>query len=96
MVDTYPAFERYKQEFTIDEALMSELLDMAKAEKIEYNEEEYNRSKALIKLQIKALIARDLYDMGQYFQIINDDNPSYLRALQLINDKEACQKLLGR
>ena len=96
MVDTYPAFERYKQEFTIDEALMSELLDMAKAEKIEYNEEEYNRSKALIKLQIKALIARDLYDMGQYFQIINDDNPSYLRALQLINDKEAYQKLLGR
>ena len=96
MVDTYPAFERYKQEFTIDEALMSELLDMAKTEKIEYNEEEYNRSKALIKLQIKALIARDLYDMGQYFQIINDDNPSYLRALQLINDKEAYQKLLGR
>ena len=96
MVDTYPAFERYKQEFTIDDALMSELIDMAKAEKIEYNEEEYNRSKALIKLQIKALIARDLYDMGQYFQIINDDNPSYLRALQLINDKEAYQKLLGR
>lgn len=75
---------------------MEELLKMATDEKIEFNEEEYNRSKPLIKLQIKALIARDLFDMAQYFQIINDDNSSYQKALQIINNKEAYNRLLGR
>ena len=51
---------------------------------------------AKIMLQIKALIARDLYDMAQYFQIINDDNPSYQKALQIINNKETYNRLLGR
>ena len=35
-------------------------------------------------------------DMAQYFQIINDDNPSYQKALQIINNKETYNRLLGR
>ena len=39
---------------------------------------------------------RQLYEMAQYFQIINDDNPSYQKALQIINNKETYNRLLGR
>ena len=92
----YPKFQQYKQDFVVGEDIMEELLKMAGDEKIEFEEEEYNRSKPLIMLQIKALIARDLYDMAQYFQIINDDNPSYQKALQIINNKETYNRLLGR
>ena len=76
MMAKYPKFQQYKQGFVVGEDIMEELLKMAGDEKIEFEEEQYNRSKPLIMLQIKALIARDLYDMAQYFQIINDDNPS--------------------
>ena len=76
--------------------MMQELLALAAEEKIAFEEEQYNRSKPLIGLQIKALIARDLYDMAEYFQVINDDNASYQKALELINDKEAYTKALGR
>lgn len=96
MNKNYPKFAGYKQKFTIPEELMQELLSMAQDEKIEFNEEQYNRSKPLIMLQIKALIARDLYDMTEYFQIINDDNPSYQQALEIINEKEIYNKTLGR
>lgn len=96
MNKNYPQFAEYKQKFTIPETLVQELLSMAKEEKIEFNEEQYNRSKPLILLQIKALIARDLYDMTEYFQIINDDNPSYQKALEIINEKEIYNKTLGR
>ena len=75
---------------------MQDLLNMAKEEKIEFNEEQYNRSKPLIMLQIKALIARDLYDMAQYFQIINDDNASYQEALRIINDPAAYSTILTK
>ena len=96
MMAKYPKFQQYKQDFVVEEDLMEELLKMAGDEKIEFEEEQYNRSKPLIMLQIKALIARDLYDMAQYFQIINDDNPSYQKALQIINNKETYNRLLGR
>ena len=80
----------------VDEPLLQELIAMGEQEKIPFDEAEYARSKALIALQIKALIARDLFDMAQYFQIINEDNPSYLKALEIINSKEAYNRLLKR
>lgn len=96
MTKKYPKFPKYKEEFNITEDIMQDLLTMAKEEKIEFKEEEFNRSKPLIMLQIKALIARDLYDMAEYFQIINDDNTSYQEALRIINDKERYDKALGK
>ena len=92
----YPKFPKYKAEFVVEEETMEELLSTASAEKIEYNADEYTRSKPLIRLQIKALIARDLYDMAEYFQVINDDNPSYQEALRIINDREAYTRALGK
>lgn len=96
MNKSYPQFGRFKQNFVVTEEMMQELLALAAEEKIAFEEEQYNRSKPLIGLQIKALIARDLYDMAEYFQVINDDNASYQKALELINDKEAYTKALGR
>ena len=72
---------------------MQELVTLAKDDKIEFNEEQYNRSKPLIMLQIKALIARDLYDMAEYFQVINDDNESFQEALRLINDEQRYKRI---
>lgn len=92
----YPKFVQYKQNFNINEDILQELLTLANDEKIKFNEEEYNRSKSLIALQLKALIARDLYDMTEYFQIINDDNASLKEALRIINDTKAYEKELGK
>lgn len=92
----YPTFADYKQAFVVDEALLQELIQLGEQEQIKFDESEYARSKALIALQVKALIARDLFDMAQYFQIINEDNPSYLKALEIINSKEQYNRLLKR
>lgn len=96
MTKKYAKFPTYKQQFDITDDIMQELITLAAAEKIEFDEEQYNRSKPLIMLQIKALIARDLYDMAEYFQIINDENDSYQQALRIINDQEAYDKELGK
>ncbi|MDR0832948.1 MAG: S41 family peptidase [Candidatus Symbiothrix sp.] len=52
-------------------------------------------SKPLIKLQIKALMARDLWNTNEYFQIYNDDNESLKKALDLLNNPKEYAKLLG-
>lgn len=92
----YPRFDRYKQEFEIPAEATDELKQLAEAEKIPFDQAEYDRSLPLMKLQIKALIARDLYDMNEYFQIINDVNDSYREALRILNDPERYEKTLGR
>lgn len=84
----YPKFDLYKRHFNVTEEMMQELVTLADNDKIKFNEAEYNRSKSLIMLQVKALIARDLYDMGEYFRIINDDNAGFQEALRIINDEE--------
>ncbi len=96
MTKTYSKFSRYKEEFVVPEDLLQELVELGKSEDVEFNEEEYSRSKPMIALQIKALIARDLYDMTEYFQIVNDDNSSFKEALRIINDEAAYNKILGK
>ncbi|MDR2809313.1 MAG: S41 family peptidase [Tannerellaceae bacterium] len=88
----YPKFAQYKQSFEVPDTLMQQLTALAEAEEITFEEEAYNRSKALIKLQTKALIARDLYELGDYYQVINDVNQSYKAALRIINDSNAYNK----
>lgn len=91
----YPKINVYKREFEITDDMMQELIKLAEGEKIDFNEEQYNKSKSLISLQIKALIARDLFDMNEYFQIINDENESLKEALRIINDSGYYEKILS-
>ncbi|OAV75412.1 Carboxy-terminal processing protease CtpB precursor [Bacteroidales bacterium Barb7] len=91
----YHTFKAYKQKFRVTDDILQELKDLAATDSIEYNEEQYTKSEPLISLQIKALIARDMYEMNEYFQIINDANESLKEALRIINDPEAYNKELG-
>ena len=85
---------KYKESFQITEDILQDLIGLADEDKIEFNEEQFNKSKEYISLQIKALIARDLFDMSEYFQIINDKNDSYQKALKIINNDEQYHKIL--
>ncbi|MDR1981834.1 MAG: S41 family peptidase [Tannerellaceae bacterium] len=95
LLSKYPGLARYKQSFEVGEDILQQLLAKAKEEEIEFNEEQYTRSRPLIRLQIKALLARDLYDISGYYQIINDENPSYREALNILNSKERYEKIIG-
>lgn len=90
----YKKILTYKEKFIVPESLMDELLAMAEEKKFSFKKEEYNRSLPLIQLQIKALIARDLFDMTEYFYIINDANRTYQEALKLINDEAKYNQIL--
>ena len=59
---------------------------LAEQEKIKFDEKQYQKSLPLIKTQLKALIARDLWDMNEYFQIMNTTDSSVLQALKVLNE----------
>ena len=60
---------------------------------MKFNEEQYQKSLPLIKTQLKALIARDLWDMNEYFRVMNTTNESVQKALEILNSEEYQKKL---
>lgn len=90
----YPKYEAYEQGFNITPEMMEEIIKMGEAEKIERNDDQLKKSADYISLQIKALIARDLFDMSEYYRVINHNDESYQKALEIINNDTKYNALL--
>ena len=45
---------------------------------------ELQKTLPYLRLQLKALIARDIWDMSEYFSVYNEENEMVKRALQVI------------
>ena len=81
-------FDRFKESYEIPQELIDIVLEKAKEAKVVYNDSVLAASLPTIKLQLKALLARDLWDMSEYFQIINPLNEIYLKGLEAIKDEK--------
>ncbi len=84
----YKTFDKFNSGFKVDEGLMNLLRSIGEKVGVPYNEEEYVRALPYIQTQLKALIARDLWDMNEYYQVMNSTNESVNRALQVIKSDE--------
>ncbi len=91
----YKTFERFNAEFSIPEDLMEELKNRALSDSITFKEDEYLRSEKFIKLQMKALLARDIFEKNEYYtQIINEENESFKKALMILGSDEEYERKL--
>lgn len=84
----YKTDDDFVKEFTVTPEMLTKLTDMGKTAGVEFNEEEFNRSKPLISLIVKALIGRDIYDNGTYFKIYNSHDPIFKEAVRLIGSDD--------
>ena len=82
----YKNYALFAQNFELTEQMMQRLIDEAEKAGIAYNEEQYRKSEPLLKLQLKALIARDLWDMNEYYHTINVADESVKKALELLKE----------
>lgn len=92
----YPSFEKFKSEYEVDEALLNQLVTAAGAEKekIKFDSAQFQLSKPLIKLQLKALIARDLWEMNEYYQIMDIENEALVKAVKILQTPGVYEKIL--
>ncbi|KAA6320919.1 Carboxy-terminal processing protease CtpB, partial [termite gut metagenome] len=95
LLKKYKKFETFNEQFHVDENnLLTEMKELASKERIEFNEKEYTISLSLIKTQLKAFISRDIWDMNEYYRVINTINPNVIRAIELLKSGEY-EKILG-
>ncbi len=92
----YPRFDDFKNDFEVSNTMMDEVIAAGDKEGIERDELSLKVSGKIIKKQIKALVARDLYDAGSYYQIMFEDDDEVKKALEVVTDSKAYNRLLGK
>ena len=81
----YPEFNKFKKHFEVPQSLIDNVLAEGKKQKIEAkDEQELQRTLPYLRLQLKALIARDLWDMSEYFSVFNEESEIVKKALEII------------
>ena len=83
----YSDFATYNNKFEVDDTILSILLAEAEKAGVKYDEALYKASLPLLKVQLKALIARDLWDMTQFFEVYNHTDETVMKGLEIIQSK---------
>ena len=87
--NTYPTFKEYNSNFEVNSELLEDFYTYAEKKKdIERNLEDIATSERLIKVQLKALLARNLFEVSEYFEVINELNEAYQEALKVLQNDE--------
>lgn len=85
LTSKYSTFDVYKKRFTITDDLQKEFMQYGKKMGVEPNVEEYNKSAKEINMVLKGLIAQKLWDTSEYFQVINDEDETVKKALEVFD-----------
>jgi len=84
----YKSFEDFRKGYEVGPDALRLLLDKAKDAKVEYDEAQYQESLPIFKIQLKAMIARLLWGMDAYYQIIQDLDETIQRAVKFMETGE--------
>lgn len=72
------------------QSVIDEVMAEGKKEKVEpKDDDEFKKTLPQLCAQLKALVARDLWDMSEYFQIINQQNHIVEKAIEVMGDEQA-------
>jgi carboxyl-terminal processing protease len=81
----YATFDIFNKYFQVPQSVIDDMLADAKKQKVEPKDDnELRQTMPMLRQQVKALIARDLWDMSEYFAIINEENHIVKKALDVL------------
>jgi carboxyl-terminal processing protease len=91
----YKSFEEFKNNFQFSPDDIKAFIAKGEAEGVKYNEDEFNISKDEMLLILKGLVATNIWQISEYFQIINENDKVIEKALNVISDKKSYNTILG-
>lgn len=91
----YPTEEAFISRFSVGDPMMQEIVKMGESDSIKFNQEQFDRSRAMMETIVKGIIGRDLFETSTYFKVVNPVlNPVFRQGLELINDDKRYNRLL--
>ena len=81
----FATFGDFNARYEVPQSFVDDVLQMAAKDKIKpKDDKELQATLPQLRRQLKALVARDLWDMSEYFQVINETNPIVEKAVELM------------
>lgn len=88
ILNQYKKDDSFASKFEVTPEMLDNLKQLGVSEGVEINEEQFLISEPLIKMIVKALIARDIYGTESYFKVFNMHDPIFKEAVRLIGSDE--------
>ncbi|GHV65859.1 peptidase S41 [Bacteroidia bacterium] len=82
----YPNFDKFKRDFEVTDAMIDEIVALGEKAGVVKDEKLFTPILPTMKAQIKALIARDIWDTSEMYQILNWDNEILNAAYSSLKD----------
>ena len=90
----YPSFNHFMENFSFRESDIDSLISLGNEMGVKFVKDEYTISEKQIRMIIKGLVARDIWDMSEYYQVINKDDIVIEKSLEMIYDSNKFLSLL--
>lgn len=82
--DLYKSFDTFNKNYVVPQSLLDTIVSEGKKEKVEPKDKaELTATMPYIKVQLKALVARDLWDMNEYYRIWNEQSDIVNKTIKL-------------
>jgi len=92
---TFTKFEYFNSDFVVSDKMLENLTFFAKREAVDLNVAQFEISKSNIRNLVKATIALNVWGTSEYFQIINQESPAFIKAVEVIEDKDLYSQKLN-
>jgi carboxyl-terminal processing protease len=90
----YGDFDNFNKDFVVGQDLVNGLKSAAQEAKVEWNDEQFAHSEKFLLLQVKALIARNVWETQQYYQVMASEDPGVKKALEILGNNKEYKRIL--
>lgn len=81
----YRKFDNFRNAYEVPQSLVDSIISSGASQNVKpKDDEELARTLPMLRLQLKALVARDLWDMSEYFAIINERSDIVRKGLEVV------------
>jgi carboxyl-terminal processing protease len=84
LAQQYPDENAFVRNFVVTDTLVKDLFDFAEKQGVTPGEEDLGNTMPYLKIQLKGLIARNLFDFSAYIQVASEMDDAYQKAIKLI------------
>ena len=82
---SYPDFDTFKTSYEVPQSFIEAIIQAGEKQGVKpKGDEETEKTMPLLKQQLKALVARDLWTMNEYYSIINESNDIIQKAIDYL------------
>ena len=92
----YDSFEEFREGFSFSDDDIKSFIQRGEKLGVKFDSTGYSTSRGQIDRVLRGLVARDLWDMSEYYEIVNSDDETIGRALEVISDESFYNRILKR